>query len=382
MRAIILGTQSFIDGGTKVGSQHVAEALAAAGWSVDYVPTLSSPVDLVGNQRHARLSRAWAGGMRSRAVSVAPGVTEWTVRAPFPAHKLFLRWRWQLRVYGRFLPSELRAARFDACIADVAPNLLLVDHLQARAKVCRLNDWPHGFAQDLHPTLLRALESSVGSSAFDEVWAVSEALSAYAGKLSPQSVVVCIPNGVQVDLSTLDAGQGAAPLRVPRSAVYVGGLTAWLDTDLLCQVARMLPDWTFDIHAPGDPDVAEWPANLRWGGQISRAELPAVLQRHEVGLIPFRDAEGRMQYVERPLKFYEYLAAGLGVASTDIGSLRPGMGPLACYGNGAAGFADAIVRARVQGLSRSPEFARSFVQAHSWNARAKIMLRRLESLLA
>ncbi len=376
MRAIVLGTQSFTDGGTKVGSQHVAEALAAAGWSVDYVPTLSSPVDLVGSQRHARLRRAWTGGTRARAVTVAPGVTEWTVRAPFPAHKLFLRWHWQLRAYGRFLPAELRAARFDACIADVAPNLLLVDHLCSRATVCRLNDWPQGFAQDLHPTLVQALESKVGSAAFDEVWAVSEALAGYARGLSARAVVACIPNGVEI------APWAPVAPRAPRSAVYVGGLTAWLDIDLLCQCARLLPDWTFDIHAPGDPDIARWPANLRWRGRVARADLPAVLQRHAVGLIPFRDAEGRMQYVERPLKFYEYIAAGLGVASTDLGALRPGMGPLACYGNGAADFADAVVRARDQALSRPPEFVRSFVQAHSWDARAEIMFRRLEGLLA
>ncbi|MCS4509758.1 glycosyltransferase [Xylophilus ampelinus] len=381
MRAIVLGTQSFIDGGTKVGSQHVAEALAAAGWSVDYLPTLSSPVDLIGRQRHARLTRAWAG-TRARAVPVAPGLTEWTVRAPFPAHRLFLRWHWQLQAYGRFLPAELRTARFDACIADVAPNLLLVDHLSARATVCRLNDWPRGFAQDLHPVLVEALETRVGSAAFDEVWAVSEALAGYARGLSARAVVACVPNGVEIALSAPAEPQEATAPRAPRSAVYVGGLTAWLDIDLLCQCARLLPDWTFDIHAPGDPDVAHWPANLRWRGRVARADLPAVLQRHAVGLIPFRDAEGRMQYVERPLKFYEYIAAGLGVASTDLGALRTGMGPLACYGNGAADFADAVVRARDQALSRPRALALSFVREHSWGARANIMRQRLEGLLA
>ena len=380
MRALVLGTQSFIDGGTKVGSQHLAQALAAAGWSVDYVPTLSSPVDVVGRQRHARLGRAWGHGLRRRSVSISQGLTEWSLQSMFPAHRLFLRWPWQLAAYGRRCPSPLRDVPFDACIADVAPNMLLLHQITARAKVCRLNDWPQGFARDLHPLLVGALESMVGGPDFDEVWAVSEPLVEYARALNPQGQVVHIPNGVEARL-VMPATQSPVA-RQPRSAVYVGGLTAWLDTGLLAQAARLLPDWTFALYAPGTPAQHGWPDNLQWRGSVSRAELPAILQSHEVGLIPFCEADGRMRYVERPLKFYEYIAAGLGVASTDLGALRHGMGDLACYGNDARTFADAILQARAQAQARPASFAKDFVQAHDWSARAQTMLARLEMLLA
>ncbi|WCM89335.1 glycosyltransferase [Acidovorax sp. NCPPB 3576] len=381
MRALVLGTQSFIDGGTKVGSQHLAQALAAAGWAVDYVPTLSSPMDVIGRQRHARLARAWGGGLRERSVGISPGLTEWSVQSFFPAHRWFLRWPWQLKAYGHRCPAALRNVQFDACIADVAPNMLLLHQITAHAKVCRLNDWPRGFARDLHPVLVNALESMVGSACFDEVWAVSQPLAEYAHALNPQARVEQIPNGVEASM-LVPLSHDHPIARRPRSAVYVGGLTAWLDIGLLAQVAQLLPDWTFDVHAPGAPPQHGWPANLRWCGAVARNELPAVLQSHEVGLIPFREADGRMRYVERPLKFYEYIAAGLGVASTDLGALRHGMGDLACYGNGAQAFADAVVRAREQAQARSPGFADGFVQAHDWSARAQTMLARLEILLA
>ena len=380
MRALVLGTQSFIDGGTKVGSQHLAQALAAAGWSVDYVPTLSSPVDVVGRQRHARLGRAWGHGLRQRSVSISQGLTEWSLQSLFPAHRLFLRWPWQLTTYGQRCPAPLRDVTFDACIADVAPNMLLMHQITARAKVCRLNDWPQGFARDLHPVLINGLESMVGGPDFDEVWAVSGPLAEYARALNPQSRVVHIPNGVEARL-LMPAVQGPV-VRQPRSAIYVGGLTAWLDIDLLSQAARLLPDWTFAVYAPGAPAQHGWPSNLQWRGSVGRAELPAVLQSHEVGLIPFCEADGRMRYVERPLKFYEYIAAGLGVASTDLGALRHGMGDLACYGNDARTFADAVVQAGAQAQARPASFAKDFVQAHDWSARAQTMLARLEMLLA
>ncbi|GKS84979.1 glycosyltransferase [Acidovorax sp. SUPP1855] len=380
MRALVLGTQSFIDGGTKVGSQHLAQALAAAGWSVDYVPTLSSPVDVVGRQRHARLGRAWRHGLRQRSVSISQGLTEWSLQSLFPAHRLFLRLPWQLTTYGQRCPAPLRDVTFDACIADVAPNMLLMHQITARAKVCRLNDWPQGFARDLHLVLINGLESMVSGPDFDEVWAVSGPLAEYARALNPQSRVVHIPNGVEARL-LMSAVQGPV-VRQPRSAVYVGGLTAWLDIDLLSQAARLLPDWTFAVYAPGAPAQHGWPSNLQWRGSVGRAELPAVLQSHEVGLIPFCEADGRMRYVERPLKFYEYIAAGLGVASTDLGALRDGMGDLACYGNDARTFADAVVQAGAQAQARPASFANDFVQAHDWSARAQIMLARLEMLLA
>lgn len=379
MRALVLGTQSFIDGGTKVGSQYLAEALASDGWQVDYVPTLSSPLDVVGGGRHARLVRAWGGGA---AHPLVPRLVEWSVRAPFPAHRWFMRGAWQLDAYGCLMPRTLRHSVYDVCLADVAPNLLLLPHVRARAFVCRLNDWPHGFAQDLHPVVLGALEDALRSTRFEEIWAVSQPLADYARALAPRGRVIHLPNGVDAALLSASASTAVRSERRARSAVYVGGMTAWLDRALLAAVARRMPEWAFDIYGPGGAAASDDPPNLHWRGSVRREELPSVLQRYEVGLIPFRDAAGRLQFVERPLKFYEYIAAGLGVASTDFGALRQGMQELASYGNGADAFALAIESARAQGATRTEGFAASFVRENGWPARAQAMRLRLEELLA
>lgn len=377
MRAIVLGTQSFVDGGTKVGIQYLAQGLAASGWEVDYVPTLSSPMDVVGRQRHGRLRRAWAGG--GSALEVEPGLTEWSVKAPFPAHRLFLRFAWQADRYGCLLPAELRATHYDACVADVAPNMLVLNRVRARVRICRLNDWPQGFARDLHPVVVKALESALSGTDFDEIWAVSRPLQAYACGLNARVPVPWMPNGVD---ACLLASSPAAPARQPCSAVYVGAIAAWFDQALLTDVARCMPDWRFDIYGPGAVPGPQDPPNLHWCGTVSRDALAGLLQRYEVGLIPFCDADGRMRYVERPLKFYEYVAAGLGVASTEFGALRVGMGELASYGNGVQGFARAIVRARAQAAARPAEQIEHFLREHAWEVRAEAMLARLETLLA
>lgn len=378
MRAIILGTQSFVDGGTKVGTQYLAQALAGAGWQVDYVPTLSSPVDVVGRQRHGRLLRAWAGGTVRR---IQHGLTEWSVKAPFPAHRLFLRFTWQAGVYGSFFPVELRKAHFDVCLADVAPNLLTLRQITARVRICRVNDWPHGFARDLHPVAMKAMEDALrATSGFDEAWVVSRPLLEYVRGLNPGLPALWMPNGVDAQSLASFTGRGVA--RQARSAVYVGGMTAWLDRTLLQTVARRLPDWRFDIYGPGGAAGTDDPPNLNWRGSVARDALGDVLSRYEVGLVPFCNADGRMRYVERPLKFYEYITAGLGVASTDLGALRQGMGDWACYGNGVEGYARAIEHARLQGAQRSRDVVAAFVREHAWETRAQAMLARLDTLLA
>lgn len=377
MRALVLGSQSFIDGGPKVGTQYLAQALAAAGWQVDYLPTLSSPFDLVGRKRHARLSRAWGG---QGASEIAPGLTEWSAKALFPAHRLFLRMAWQARCYGLLLPTSLRRTRFDVCLTDVAPNMLLVPQIAARVHVCRLNDWPQGFAEDLHPVAIEAMVSILRGPVFSEVWAVSGPLQDYSRQLNPRLPVLCLPNGVDAGL-LMPAGSRKSPRR-ECSAVYIGAMTAWFDRALLCEVAALMPDWSFDIYGPGGASRPGDPPNLHWRGGLSRERLVQVLPSYEVGLIPFCDPQGRMRYVERPLKFYEYIAAGLGVACTDLGALRGGMAGWACFGNGPKDFAQAIRQARLQASTRSPYDTVQFVQENAWHSRAQAMLERMDTLLA
>lgn len=355
-----------------------------AGWEVDYVPTLSSPLDLIGGGRHARLKRAWARPPCVLPVQGMAGLREWSLRSPYPAHRWFLRHAWQLHAYGCLLPRALTDSCFDVLIADVAPNMLLLPRVKARIKICRLNDWPWGFGSDLQPVVIQAMEEYLRRPFFDEVWAVSRPLERYCRNLNTSQATAYLPNGVDVMVPPPQSHEergGTGPQRFRSNrAVYLGGMTSWVDWALLIQVALKMPDWTFDFYGPGWRSPSGCPANLRWRGVIDREAVPQMLQGYAVGLIPFQDDQGRMQFVERPMKFYEYVVSGLGVASTDWGALRQGMGDYACYGNGADGFAQAVRNAALQGERRSRSDVEAFAREHSWQSRAQQMFERLAAL--
>lgn len=375
-KAIVIGTQSFVDGGCKVGSQFLAESLAAAGWHVDYVATASSILDVWGRKRHSRLRRVWVNGQDTQGVTVRPGLIEWAFKAPFPAIELFLRWRWQLGAYSWFVPKNFQQREYDVCITEVTPNMLYLPWVQAKAKVLRLNDWPPGFAHDLHPIVIEQMEAGLVNASFDDIWAVSRPLAAYASQLNARNAVIFLPNGVEDAML-----HPTAPTpKTPHSAVYIGGLGAWFDIDLVKQAAVLLPHWRFDLYGMGSQALTDLPPNVAGHGSVARSKVPDLLAQFEVGLIPFADTDNRMTYVERPLKFYEYIAAGLGVASTDYGAMRSGMGDLAAYGNTAGAFAQAIEQARQQATLRAPGFGTTFVREHGWTHVTSQAQSRLQAL--
>lgn len=376
-KALILGTHSFIDGGSKVGMQHLAEGLARNGWQVDYVATSSSPFDLWGRQRHARLRRVWLKKQDQRGVPVEPGLTEYAFKAVFPAHRLLLRFAWQLKTYAWLMPQWAKTREYDLCMHEASPNVLYFPYAQAKLRIFRLADWPDGFAHDLHPVLIQQFARHMASPAYDEIWAVSQPLADYALEINPRNCVVTMPNGVE----NIFQPRRASVARQPRSAIFLGGLSAWADMDLVHEAAKLLPDWRFDLYGPGDAPGTQHPENVHYHPPVPRSKVAQLLARHEVGLIPLKECNGRMRFVERPLKFYEYISAGLGVASTDIGALRHGMGDLAAYGNTPSAFSEAIEQAREQGGSRTDEESLRFMQAHDWDAVIARAIDRIDLLL-
>jgi len=374
--AIVLGTHSFVDRGCRVGSQYLAAALANFGWDVDYIATSSSPFDMWGRQRHARLIRAWKPLRSNAGVSISSRLTEWTFKAPFPAHKLFLRWHWQLPMFSCLIPQQVRQRQYDLCLAEVTTNLIYLPYIAARKRILRLNDWPPGFAHDLSQSLIGEIERGIKDVMYDEIWAVSSPLVAYAKNLNSSNRTLLLPNGVP------DFAANASPStkRTENTAIYIGELGAWFDMELLIQT-ELMPEWTFDIYGSGSERLTGLPSNIRGLGAVNREDVPALLAHYEVGLIPFRDTDGRMNYVERPLKFFEYISSGLGVVSTDFGALRDGMGDLAQYGRTPTTFANAIKSAQRIARARSSDFAKEFADEHSWIRVADKVRNRLDAVL-
>ncbi len=347
------------------------------GWKVDYISSPSSLLDVCRSDRRNRLKRVWRDRQDSIGVRVKPGLTEYAFRSPYPVSKKFLRSNWQINGMSWLAPAWLKQKKYDLCIHETSPTMVYAPLVNAKLKVFRLSDSPGGFSFNVHQKLIDRFTKNLSSLVYDDIWAVSTPLAHYALELNPDNSVIVLPNGVEDGYSRSIPNDG---VRRPKTAVYMGSLSKWLDFELLERTAILLPDWQFHIYGPGERTLSRRAPNLHQFEPVRRSKFWHLLSGYQVGLIPFCNISQRMEFVERPLKFYEYIVAGLGVASTDIGSLRSGMGELAAYGNTPLDYAKAIEKAAIDGAARSASFNRQFALEHGWDKVIESMRARISNI--
>jgi glycosyltransferase involved in cell wall biosynthesis len=152
-------------------------------------------------------------------------------------------------------------------------------------------------------------------------------------------------------------------------AVFAGALTDYkIDWDLVCDVADLAPDWQFVFIGPvGDEQrmsgwkTARTRSNCRFLGHRRYEDLPAYFRAADAGIVPYvRTVHTDAVY---PLKFVEYLAAGLPVVSTDLPALsaRPEL-PVR-----TARSAQEFVAALTASRDRDREGLSAAAAGHSWD---------------
>ena len=122
--------------------------------------------------------------------------------------------------------------------------------------------------------------------------------------------------------------QELADIRRPRVA-YVGAINDKLDTDLLLDVSRALPEISLVLVGPERPTTEAMrqglsalraESNVHFVGRLPVERVAPIMAACDVGLLPYK----RNAWTEHihPLKMFEYLACGLPVVSTDIPSVH------------------------------------------------------------
>jgi|SRR4051794_29557696 len=198
------------------------------------------------------------------------------------------------------------------------------------------------------------------------VCAISEVV---LDRIAPTGPSLVMPNGLEPD-EWLDpqpaawAAGGRRPL-----LVYVGTLDSRLDIDALRGLAERLPEARIVLAGPEvEPDhlaPLRALANVELRPRMPRAEVAGLLRAADVGLVPHVDSA--LTRGMSPLKLYEYLAAGLPVAATDLPPMR-GVDPRVTLMPAGGDFAAAVQAALRQG--RAPEDERlAFVAANTWRSR-------------
>lgn len=179
----------------------------------------------------------------------------------------------------------------------------------------------------------------------DLILAVSKSLYDYAiSEKKDKTNVYLLPNGVDVDRFSEKRKEPLEYQKIPKPrALYVGILSNWFDWNLIISVAKMNKKISFVIIGDGKVPK-DLPKNIFILGPIAYEKMPAFMQYVDVGIIPFKNLP-RMDTVERPLKFYQYLASGLPIVSTAYGKLKEGMSPYALFGNTPDEFSTALQKA-------------------------------------
>lgn len=103
---------------------------------------------------------------------------------------------------------------------------------------------------------------------------------------------------------------------------YIGAVSSWFDGELLFKVARVRPDWQFEIYGAivdADISLARTLSNVNFFGEIAYETVPHTIAHFDVCIIPFK--LNALTLATNPVKIYEYLAVGRPVVSTALPEL-------------------------------------------------------------
>ncbi len=199
------------------------------------------------------------------------------------------------------------------------------------------------------------------------VAAVSQVLLDRLAATGPSLVV---PNGV----SNLFGSPGPAPAVVQALArpryVYAGTLDDRLDLPAVRALAASLTEGSVLLVGPQPRPLPELPG-VTVLPTMNQADLVATLAACDVGLVPHHVTP--LTEAMSPLKLYEYLAAGLPVATVALGAQDPAPGRLVRYPGQTPDLPAAAAAARALGPRDEPS-RRAFLTEHGWPGRTAAVL--------
>ena len=223
------------------------------------------------------------------------------------------------------LQDDFRALglRKPVLVVGSAHALPLLRHIPHSSVVYHCSDdfsdvpgFPDSFAE---------LESELCKQA-DAVVTTSEELRRGKSELNPKTYTVT--NAADVShFARARAGDTEIPEEIaslPRPVVgYVGSVFQWIEQEWLEHAAERFADWSFVLIGPLQTNVSKLSRhrNVHLLGPRPYQSLPGYLKGFDVATVPFiiDDLTRRAS----PIKFYEYLAAGLPIVASRLPDLEP-----------------------------------------------------------
>jgi GT2 family glycosyltransferase len=154
---------------------------------------------------------------------------------------------------------------------------------------------------------------------------------------------------------------------------YYGAIADWFDLELLIQIARLRPNYSFVLlGGVFDTDVSELSRlpNIRLLGQQPYETMPQYLYHFDACLIPFKT--NSTTAATDPVKVYEYLSGGKPVVSVALPELEP-YRDLLYIADSREDFLTQLDRALTEDDPAMIERRRSFAAANTWQNRYEII---------
>ncbi len=261
------------------------------------------------------------------------------------------------RACGRSIAKVINSrgmAPVDIAIVDQPLFVGLLEHIEASRVVYR--------PTDTHDDGALAVAQRKILPKVDGLVATSEVI---LERLTPRIdgvPTLVLENGVEFE--RFEGKESAAR----PAAVYIGALDHRFDWQAVVAMARAAPWAPFVLAGPlVDSRPPPLPGNIRLLGPLPYERVPELLQSATVGLLPLTGVP--MNNGRSPMKYYEYLAAGLRVLATDTPTLHalraPGVELYRSHAEASRQISDQLSIA-----SRNEEGV-EFARHHDWSSRAR-----------
>lgn len=303
--------------------QHTARALRDEGVEVLYVESLALRMPSLAARDRRRIARRISRALRP-PVEVEPRIWVWSPLV-IPLHQFAI-----IRIVNRLYLSALlrlwvRWLRLDKPLMwtynPITTALVWLPHRSQLVYHCVDNV---AVQPGVRASVVNKFEQRLVELA-DYVFVSSRDLEARWSKVRD---VVYEPNCVDVEHFAAPSGQNLGdPFgQIPKPRVgFVGAVSSYkLDSELLLDLGIANPAWSIVIIGPREDDDDEISRflslpNVYHIGRVDYVDLPLYMWNLDVGIIPARiNAYTKAMF---PMKFFEYLAAGLPVVCTKIPAL-------------------------------------------------------------
>lgn len=228
----------------------------------------------------------------------------------------------------------------------------------------------------------RAIDADQGlASKVDGVIVTSEFLATSLKPFNPEIHVV--KNGVDFEVFNKNAKTEINTAERRKRVGYIGSLDQRFDIDTMEYSVKNLPEYDFEfvgelMNKTIEQRLAKYP-NVEFKPPVKPDEVPALLQKCDVGLIPYICNEYSKNIY--PLKINEYLSVGVPVVLTSFAVL-PEFDEMVSFTSGKEAFSQAIVSEIESDTQDRIRTRIKFAERNSWQNRASLFEDIIDKLLA